>query len=298
MHRPAMNRGEALGWVFGWTLGLSALWYFALGFVIGTRGGSTRVGPVLFALVVLTQLLLPGVGVLKPGGARAPVILRSALTFALLWLAGSYGLWSASGGNLVARDAAMSPVSLLALLAMMGAPVMGVPLAYLALVGRGSVRSALLHGGAMLAAGFAVIAPVCDALANRGAQRPMGLAFEVGLGLAFLALITLAVGRARRRAMAPSRWLEGRADGRSLRLGDDLYAAPASLAGYVGPVCAYSPRVGASAPGRGGRPLDPRAVLPCTLAQLQMLRADTQDSSSALALLFATAAALSAALGL
>lgn len=290
-----MNRGEAITWVFGWSIGLGALWYFALGFVVGARSGGAIFGPVALAIVTVAHLALPGIGVLKPGGARAPVILRGALPLAALWFATSYVLWTVADGNLVARDTELSPVAFLALLAMLGAPLMGVPLSYLALVGRGPVRSALLVGSAALAAGVAALAPLHHALTEQDAPSAMSLSFEVGAGLAVLAVITLVRGRARRGAMDPARWVEGHADDRAVRLGDDLYTKPAALASYVGPVCVFSPRVGASAPGRGGRPLDPSAVLPCTLAQLPMLLTDAKDASSALALLFATAAALSAA---
>lgn len=285
LHRPAMSPGEAITWIFGWSLGLGTLWYFALGFVVGVRGGFARFTPTVVAVVTVAHLLLPGIGVWRPGGARAPVILRAALPAAVLWLAASYGLWRLTlpGGG---------PLPLLALLAVFGAPLLGVPLSYGALVGRSPARGALLAGGAIVTALFSLLAP---ALAAIVARAELSWGFQVGLALALAAAVTLARGATRLGAMNTSRWRDGRAEANALRLGDDLYAKPDALKGYVGPVCVFAPRVGASAPGRGGRPIDPQAVLPCAMEQLPMLLTDAHDASSALALMLGAAGALSTA---
>lgn len=299
MHRPAMSSGEAVSWVLGWTFALGTLWCVALGFVLGTYDDDGRVGAVAVAVGALVQLLLPGVGLRRPGGARAPTILRASLTMSALWAAA----WMGALYLAAPRDPGRNPAEVvwtLGIFALLGTPLVGVSLAYKALVGRGPVRSAALGWGAGLLALAGIAWPVARALVpppavfdpRHAAQGPAWGVASALFGVA--ALISLGRSAMKRDALDPSRWIDGRVDGGMLRLGDDARPAPGFLAGYAGPVCAYAPRVPASAPGRGAAPIPPDALLACDRAQLPMLLTDLRDGQRALSLFLATVGALAA----
>jgi hypothetical protein len=298
LHRPAMRAGDAAVWILGWTLGLSALWLLALGLAAVRGRGLDLIGPAALALLGLAQLALPGIGVLRPGGARAPVILRSATPLAGLWLV----LVSTSSLCLGPPTQDRNPWVMLIGLGALATPFAGVPASYALFVGRGRWRSGALTVAAALLTVVALLSPVLICRATTRIHHhdgPVALGGWIAVGVAFGLASLVALRRARRvgAALSPASWTEGVATGGAVRLGDDLYPLPAALAGYEGPVCLYLPRVVPGTPSRGAHPLDPASVLPCVRAQLPLLLTDARDAALSLALNLATLGAAATAFG-
>lgn len=291
-HRPGLTGEQALHWVVAWGFGLSTLWYAAAGVAALSLYGRHVLGALAIPLVLATSLLLPKVGVLRPGGARAAVILRMALPVGLLATAFVAVAFARLGPDLLDNERWFRVVVALWAVATVSAPLAGVPLAYAVFVRRSEHTTAAI--GALSAALLAGAAGA-SVWGLRSASPPtspqVAWAFFTALCVAG-ALAAGVAGRRRYGSLAsPERWREGTAEGGHLRVGDAVLPLPEALRGYAGPVSVLREVVAEAAAWRSGRPVDARAVLPCKAEQVRLLVGDARDSWAALVCLCAALAA-------
>lgn len=287
--RPGMSSGQAMVWVWGAAIGLG-VWALGILGAAGLHGAvSSRVGAAAWLGWTVAALAVPGAGVLRPGGARGPVILRAmpavllALDLGAVMLGwGLHDVWGASTEQ-------ASRVEGLAALFVLASPLTAAALAWLVFSGRGALRTALLVAGAVLSC--ALSAGVCAVSAYTPWQ-----AVSAVLGVATLAALLWSLPM--RRGLQAERWVEVQAVDGMLRAGDDAWPMPEVFANYRGVVSVPRDALPPLSPGRGARPPNPAALFPCALSQVPWILRDLLDARLALALFFGTAAAASALLGL
>ncbi|MFO0630305.1 MAG: hypothetical protein U0325_32415 [Polyangiales bacterium] len=281
--RPGMTSGQAMVWVWGAAIGFGV---WALGFV-GAAALHDKVSPPVGAAAWLgwtvATLAVPGVGVLRPGGARGPVILRAVPTLLTLVVAGALFVDSATRGDPNAPNEDALRESLVGL-SILASPLVGSVLAWAVLLGRSAVRSALLVAGVPLswlaiAAAFSV-----------NPRFSPGLVVSAILTLAALGVLVRA--RPRRGGLSAEAWIEAQAAEGVLRAGDEAWPMPEVFAHYRGVVSVPRDALPPQAPGRGARPPNPADLFPCTRAQVPWILRDLLDARLALALFLSTAAAL------
>lgn len=287
--RPGMTSGQAMVWVWGAAIGLG-VWALGLLGAVGLRGAvSPWAGAAAWLGWSVAALAVPGAGVLRPGGARGPVILRAmpavllALDLAAVGLGwGDHDTWGASADQSeVIRGSAV--------LFIIASPLTAAALAWVVFSGRGALRTALLVAGAVLSCAAAAV--VC-------ATSSFTPWHAVAAILCVASLAALVWSLAMRRGLQAEGWIEVQAIDGTLRVGDDAWPMPEVFANYRGVVSVPRDALPPPSPGRGARPPNPAALFPCALSQLPWILRDLLDARLALALFFGTAAAASALLDL
>lgn len=280
--RPGMSRWHLVRWMMVAAVGI-AIW--GVGFVVSV-GLATAFGPVVGAAAWLggtvLVLAIPGVGVLQPGDARGPVILRALpafwlITRGVLTLA-SVGYTDSPVGRMEGSSTEPLAVGLLVL------PFVATPLAWAVLIGRSAFRSALLGSLSVLLA----ITTVAVGVMARG----ISAWFVVALALTVSALAVLAKAAMRRTSFSAEDWVEAHAGGGTLFFGDQVWPMPDALVGHEGAVSLPRAALPARAPGRGASPPDPEALFACKLAQVPWILRDVLDAKLALALFLSTSGAM------
>jgi hypothetical protein len=279
--RPGMTSGQAMVWVWGAAIGLGV---WALGFVGAVAlnsEASPRVGAAAWLGWTVLALAVPGVGVLRPGGARGPVILRVLPTVLLLLAA--VAVMVDKGASLgiprTTRDGFL-------VLWTLASPLTAATLAWAAFTGRSTARSVLLAAGAPLS--WIVVVAALWGASHTSAWH------VVSLILTAVALVALVLARPKRGGLSAEGWVEAQAADGVLRAGDEAWPMPEAFANYRGVVSVPRDALPPQSPGRGARPPNPAELFPCTRAQVPWILRDLLDARLALVLYFSTAAAIAA----
>lgn len=280
--RPGMSPWQIVRWMMVAAVGI-AIW--SVGFLVCV-GLATELSPAVGAAAWLggsvLVLAIPGVGVLQPGGARGPVILRALPAFWLITCGVStlaYVAYIGARVDGVAEAPGDSWVGGLLVL-----PFVATPLAWAVLIGRSTSRSALLGGLSVLLALTTVTVGVM--------ARGITAWFVVALALTVSALAVLARAALRRTSFSAEDWVEAHAGSGALFFGDQVWPMPDALVGHEGAVSLPRAALPARAPGRGASPPDPEALFACKLAQVPWILRDVLDAKLALALFLSTSGAM------
>lgn len=275
---PGMTAGQLAVWVFSAACGLGvwALGFLAVGAVHRVVGD--RAAAAMWLAWTVLALAVPGVGVLRPGGARGPTILR-AMPAALILQLVVGALVCSWGGEASPPSSGDDVLGALLMLWCLGSPLVAAILAWAAFSGRSAVRSGVLVGA---------LALTVLGVAGLTATASGNAAWFVVAGVLALAGVAVAAhAGVRRRRFTADAWLEADAADGVLRAGDEAWPLPAAYATYRGVVSVPRGALPPQSPGRGARPPDPDALFACARAQVPWILRDLLDAKLALGLFLA-----------